>query len=133
MKAFVAIASLGDLPSAEELLSSLQAGGIKAEIIDEGATEKIPAFVPRKINYRVRVAREQVEAGREVLKRVAPKLGSLFVCPQCNGSRIEFPQLTRRFLGPYLIFGLLSRIGLMQPQFYCQDCHLTWDLPEAES
>ncbi len=46
-------------------------------------------------------------------------------CPECGSSRIEYPQFTRKFFLPNLV-GLLSALGLVEKEFYCQACQYTW-------
>jgi transposase-like protein len=53
-----------------------------------------------------------------------PEIGALR-CPQCNSTRIEYPQLTRKFLTPALA-GILFALKVFPKEFYCQDCHFTW-------
>ena len=53
-----------------------------------------------------------------------PDIGALR-CPQCNSTRIEYPQLTRKFLTPALA-GILFALKIFPKEFYCQDCHFTW-------
>ena len=53
-----------------------------------------------------------------------PDIGALR-CPQCNSTRIEYPQLTRKFLTPAA--GRQSfALKVFPKEFYCQDCHFTW-------
>jgi hypothetical protein len=49
-------------------------------------------------------------------------------CPECGSSRIEYPQHTRKFILPNII-GLLSAVGLLERDFYCQDCQHVWPPP----
>jgi len=53
-----------------------------------------------------------------------PDIGAIR-CPQCNSPRIEYPQLTRKFLTPALA-AILFALKVFQKEFYCQDCHFTW-------
>ena len=56
-------------------------------------------------------------------------------CPECLSSRIEFPQITRKFLTPALCQVLLMAVHIMPRLYYCMDCHFTWpkvSKPEPE-
>ena len=46
-------------------------------------------------------------------------------CPDCRSSRIEFPQITRKFFMP-VVETFFMAIHLMPREFYCEDCHYTW-------
>ena len=48
-------------------------------------------------------------------------------CPQCGSSRVEFPQVTRKFLMPWA-YAFLCAVGVCEKRFYCEDCHNTWPL-----
>jgi transposase-like protein len=50
---------------------------------------------------------------------------ALVRCPQCGSSRIEYPQMTRKFLTPALV-GVLCALKIIPKEFYCEDCHFTW-------
>jgi hypothetical protein len=45
--------------------------------------------------------------------------------PACNSTRIQYPQLTRKFLTPALA-GILLALKIFPKEFYCEDCHFTW-------
>ena len=51
-------------------------------------------------------------------------------CPECRSTRVIYPQFTGKFFLPNLI-GLLSGLGLVKKEYYCEDCHYTW-LPKGE-
>ena len=38
---------------------------------------------------------------------------------------LEYPQLTRKFLTPWLA-SVLFALKIFPKEFYCQDCHFTW-------
>jgi len=52
-------------------------------------------------------------------------LARAVVCPQCQSSRVEYPQFTRKFFTPRL-GSLLCAIGMLRRGYYCCDCQFTW-------
>jgi len=40
--------------------------------------------------------------------------------------RVEYPQFTRKSFIPNVLLGLAASIGVVEKDYYCQDCHYTW-------
>src|ERR1700682_1534786 len=70
---------------------------------------------PRKISKKLMVEWEASD----------PEIGTAIRCPQCKSPRVEYPQLTRKFLTPWLA-SILFALKIFPKEFYCQDCHFTW-------
>ena len=51
-------------------------------------------------------------------------------CPSCGSLRVQYPQMTRRFLLPTLLlhFGVIFRI--IAHEAYCESCHWLWSFPK---
>jgi hypothetical protein len=39
---------------------------------------------------------------------------------------VEYPQYARHSLLTNLAMGLLAEVGLVEKDYYCEDCHYTW-------
>jgi hypothetical protein len=39
---------------------------------------------------------------------------------------VTYPQFTRKFFLPNLALGLLARVGALDKEYYCEECHFTW-------
>ena len=79
-------------------------------------------------NAKVLVDEEDFEAANRLMvewEASDPEIGSAIRCPQCKSPRIEYPQLTRKFLTPS-IASILFALKIFPKEFYCQDCHFTW-------
>jgi len=50
-------------------------------------------------------------------------------CPQCGSSQVDYPQMTRKFMTPAIV-GVLCALKIIPKEFYCQDCHYTWNNEE---
>jgi hypothetical protein len=52
-------------------------------------------------------------------------------CPECNSLRVDYPQFTRKSLVTNVALGLIAALGLVDKEYYCEDCHHTWPMPRA--
>jgi hypothetical protein len=51
-------------------------------------------------------------------------------CPSCGSLRVQYPQMTRKFLLPTLLLHLGIILRLITHQAYCESCHWLWGLPK---
>ena len=49
-------------------------------------------------------------------------------CPSCGSLRVQYPQMTRRFLLPTLLLHLGIIFRAIVHQAYCENCHWLWSL-----
>jgi hypothetical protein len=56
----------------------------------------------------------------------AEGLRDVIRCPECHSLRVDYPQFTRKSMIPNLALGLASSVGMVEKEFYCEDCHYTW-------
>lgn len=78
--------------------------------------------------FRLKVHKKDFEAALRLLSEWQTAEGVLrdaVCCPKCGHSRIEYPQFTRKFLLPNLV-SLASVVGIIEREFYCQECGYTW-------
>jgi hypothetical protein len=47
-------------------------------------------------------------------------------CPSCGSLRVQYPQMTRRFLLPTLFLHLGIIFRVIVHQAYCENCHWLW-------
>ena len=124
----VTVATFNEPSKAEPLKQKLEKTGIHAEICDESKYEWF-WFVTRPLaGIRLKVHKKDFEKARQWIRewdRAEGVLRDAVRCPQCGDSRIEYPQLTRKFITPS-IASVLFALRIFQKEFYCQDCHFTW-------
>jgi hypothetical protein len=125
----VTVATFSKCEHAEPLRKRLTEAGYPAEVVhDESALGKL-WFVRRPLaGIRLKVHPHDYERALKLLREWDASDDALryaLRCPECGSSRVEYPQLTRRFFLPNLI-GLLAALGVVEREFYCQDCHFTW-------
>jgi hypothetical protein len=127
MKA-ITIATFNEASKAQPLKQRLEEFHIPAEIHDESTMERL-WFVARPIaGVRLKVHASDFENALRLLQELDQREGILrdaIRCPECGSSRVEYPQFTRKFILPNLI-GLLAGLGLVEKEFYCQNCQYTW-------
>jgi len=124
----VTVATFNEPSKAEPLKQKLQKAGIHAEICDESKYEWSWFVAKPLAGIRLKVRRKDFESVRRLMREwdlIDGVLREAVRCPQCGSSRIEYPQFTRKFLLPNLV-GLASVIGIIDKEFFCQDCEYTW-------
>ena len=125
----VTIATFNEPAKAKQLKERLQKEGVKADVHNEGHLQAVAFMAKPQANAKVMVEETDFEKANGLLNEWEAKDPNLGVagirCPQCGSPRIEYPQLTRKFLTPALA-GILFALRIFQKEFYCQDCHFTW-------
>jgi hypothetical protein len=131
MKARIFVAAFIDRAKAEAVQQRLAKAGICGEIHDELRLEKL-WFVSRPAaGARLELPPEhfqQAVQARQLLSEwdKAGELSGIVRCPECRSLLVEYPQFTRKFFIPNLSMGLLTKLGLVDKEFYCENCHFTW-------
>ncbi|MFN2509251.1 MAG: putative signal transducing protein [Chthoniobacterales bacterium] len=125
----VTIATFNEPAKARQLKERLQQSGVKADIHNEGHLQAAVFMSKPQANAKVLVEEQDFEAAHKLMVELEanePELGAAAIrCPQCQSPRIEYPQLTRKFLTPS-IASILFALKVFEKEFYCQDCHFTW-------
>ena len=60
----------------------------------------------------------------------SPLLQRAIRCPSCGSLRVQYPQMTRRFLLPTLLLHLGIIFRFIAHQAYCESCHWLWSFPK---
>ncbi len=130
----VTIATFNDQAKAKRLRNRLEQSGVQADIIGEGAIQRVAFMSKPQANVKVKVEESDFEKAQNLMREwetADPEIGSALRCPQCGSAEIEFPQLTRKFLTP-AIASILFALKVFPKEFYCQSCHYTWPLEEEK-
>lgn len=124
----VLLATFQELEPAQQLRLRLEQGGIPSIITNDSKLQRLWFISEPRAPIHLEVPRPDFQAAAHLVKEWPGALDHAIHCPACQSARVEFPQLTRKFVTPS--FGsLLMAIGLLQREFYCLDCQYTW--PEA--
>jgi hypothetical protein len=124
----VTIATFNEASKAKHLKTRLLEAGVKADVHNEGAMQAMATMSAPQANAKVMVEEQDFEAANQLLmewEASDPEVGAAIRCPQCKSPRIEYPQMTRKFLTPWLA-SILFALKIVPKEFYCQDCHFTW-------
>lgn len=131
----MAVATFNDKEKANAVKTRLEAAGIPAEVYDESNVQKFWFMSEHLAGEKVRVDEKDFERAREILACLDATehvLEFAVKCPECNSSRIEYPQFTRKFVTPTLVEIFTVMAPGIKKRFYCEDCHFTWaHEPEA--
>lgn len=124
----VTIATFNEASQAKHLKTRFHESGVKADVHNEGHLQQAVFMSKPQANAKVLVAEEDFERANKLMvdwEASDSDIGSAIRCPQCKSPRIEYPQLTRKFLTPALA-SILFTLKVFPKEFYCQDCHFTW-------
>jgi predicted Zn-ribbon and HTH transcriptional regulator len=126
----VTIATFNDSGKAKQLKERFQETGLKADVHNEGHLQQVAFMSKPQANVKVLVEEEDFEKAQCLMvdwESTDPDIAAAVIrCPQCGSSRIEYPQLTRKNLTP-AVAGILFALRIFPKEFYCQDCHYTWN------
>ena len=123
------IALFSSRAKGELLKQRLSEEGIHAEIHDELRLERLWFVMKGRAGVRLEVpAAEFDRAHRRLLDWGASEdaLRDAIRCPECKSLQVDYPQFTRKFFTPNLAMGLAAELGLVDREYYCEDCHYTW-------
>jgi hypothetical protein len=125
----VTIATFNEPAKAKAIKERLEKAGIRADVHNEGHFQQV-AFMSRpQASNKVEVEDNDFERAQQLMvewESTDPDVANALIrCPQCRSSRIEYPQLTRKFITPALA-SVLFALRIFPKEFYCQDCHYTW-------
>ena len=124
----VTIATFDDPAKAKHLKKRLQDSGLKADVHNEGRLQAVATMSTPHANAKVLVEEEDFPAANKLMtewEETDPDIGAAIRCPQCKSPRIEYPQMTRKFMTPWLA-SIMFALKIFPKEFYCQDCHFTW-------
>jgi putative signal transducing protein len=123
----VTIATYNEPAKAKQLKEKFRAAGVKADLHNEANLQNYAFMSKAKANAQVMVHEEDFERAQALMvewEAADPDIRALH-CPQCDSARIQYPQLTRKFITPALA-GVLFALKVFPKEYYCQDCQFTW-------
>jgi len=124
----VTIATFNEPAKAKHLKTRFQEAGVTADIHNEGHLQQMAFMSKPQASANVLVHEDDFEKANQLMlewEASDSEIGSAIRCPQCKSPRIEYPQLTRKFITPG-IASILFALKIFPKEFYCQDCHNTW-------
>ena len=125
----VTIATFNEPAKAKRLKERFQQAGLKADVHNEGHLQQVAFMSKPQANVKVQVEDDDFERAQALMvewETSDPDIAAAIIrCPQCNSSRIEYPQLTRKAITPAMA-SVLFALKIFPKEFYCEDCHFTW-------
>ena len=130
----VRIARFKNRASAELVQQDLTRAGISAEVHDELGLAKLWFVTKRRAGARLEVPGERVGDAERLLRVRDAEFGlpDVVRCPECSSLRVDFPQFTQKSLFTNLAIGLVAELGLVERQYYCEECHCMWNRPDPK-
>ena len=98
----VTIATYNEPAKAKKLKDKFKHAGVKADLHNEANLQTYAFMSKPKANANVMVEEKDFERAHNLMvewEAADPDIAALR-CPQCNSTRIQYPQLTRKFLTP---------------------------------
>ena len=124
------VALFNDRAIAEPLRRRLEEAGIPAEIHDIHWQQRLWLLPKKRVGtYYLEVPRAQFERAEQFLiawHAAENALRDAVRCPECKSLRIDYPQVAHHSLLTNLAMGLSAEVGLIERDYYCQQCHFTW-------
>lgn len=121
---------------AEQLRQQFTQAGLNSVLHDESKLERFWFMSEPLAAIHVEVTQPDYLRARRLMNEWETStdlLRTAVRCPECQSSRIEFPQITRKFLTPALCHILLTTLHIVPRKYYCLDCHFTWPkVPQVE-
>lgn len=132
----VTIATFNDQAKAKNLKARFQQAGLHADVHNERYLQGVAFMSKPQANVKVLVEDNEFERAQSLMlewEANDPEIAAAVLrCPQCGSSRIQYPQMTRKFMTPALV-GLLCTLKIIPKEFYCEDCHYTWTNEEERT
>lgn len=132
----VTVATFNEPAKAKNLKQRLQQAGLHADIHNESPLQQVAFMSKPRANAKVMVEDADFERAQGLMvewEASDPDVAAAIIrCPQCGSSRIEYPQMTRKFMTPALV-AVLCAFKIIPKEFYCQDCHFTWTNEEERT
>ena len=125
---WVNVVAYNQVTAANALLGFLKKTGFEARIHDERGLQRYWFWTTPQAGIHVQVPGTAYEKVRECLDEPGAQsfLKKAIRCPSCNSSRVQYPQMTHKFILPTLAAQLMVLFRIMKPECYCEDCHNTW-------
>jgi hypothetical protein len=132
-KAWHDVAVFESTEAAKALETFLKDKGFETRTDDDKWFRYFLFLRPPQVVHHVQVYKSRFEEAASLLKKDAPAvLNRAMHCPSCDSLRLNYPQMTRRFILPTILLhaGIILRI--VDHECYCEHCHHMWYLPGSK-
>lgn len=122
------IVTFNELARAQQLQHQLERSGIPARIHDETKLERFWFMCEPLAAVHVEVQKSDYLRAQRMIEEstdMRATMAAAVRCPECRSPRVEFPQITRKFITPVIQVALMA-VHAIPREYYCLDCHYTW-------
>lgn len=133
---WVNVAMFDDLNAAQLLRHYLERAGFRSRAFNDRLLQLFLFLCPPRATYRVQICRDDFKRASEFLATDPAAISATKLaihCPLCGSLRIQYPQMTRKFLLPTLILHLGIIFRVIEHEAYCENCHHIWNLPKKHA
>jgi len=115
--------------AAKAISNRLRQAGFDAQLSERSWLQKLWFVRKGEAGFSVDVPGDQFEWVKEFLLKWDASEGlprDVIRCPECKSLRVQYPQFARHSLLTNFFLGLAAVLGLVEKEYYCEDCHFTW-------
>ena len=124
------VAVFENLDTGRVLEACLRGTGFEARTYDDKAFRYFLFLRPPRVTYRVQVPKNQSSDAAKLMAANPPAvLTKALHCPECGSLRVNYPQMTRRFILPTIVLHLGIIFRVIEHECYCENCQYMWNLP----
>jgi hypothetical protein len=128
------VALFDSLDNGKALETFLKGNGLEARTDDDKWFRYFLFLRPPQVVHHVQVRKHHFAEAARLLETKPPAvLTKAMRCPKCNSLRLNYPQMTRRFVLPTILLHLGIIFRFVEHECYCEHCHHMWNLPGAKS
>jgi hypothetical protein len=131
-KLWVNVGVFVELNEAQVVETILTSRGFKARTHFDKVLQLFLFLRPPRKTFRVQVRDHEFRNAMNLLEAepgLAAKLHKALHCPDCGSLRVEYPQMTRKFILPTVLLHLGIIFHVIEHECYCESCHCIWNLP----
>lgn len=125
---WMAVALFAKEEKAQPLQKKLKEAGFTPRVVPENWLHSLWFVSRRGGGFWLEVPAEQFEGAERFLSEL--DAGSTFRdairCPECHSLRVDYPQFAQHSLLTNLALGTAAELGLVEKDYYCEQCHFTW-------
>jgi hypothetical protein len=128
---WVNVAIFKDVSDAQMLEMDLKDKGFETRTYNDKLLQRFLFLCPPHATIRVQVRGNDFKNVTYFLDHepaTSILLQRAIRCPSCGSLRVQYPQMTRRFLLPTLLLHLGIIFRVIVHEAYCENCHWLWSL-----
>jgi hypothetical protein len=130
-RSWVDVAVYETSESGKILATYLKERKFEARVYDDKLLRYFLFLRPPRVTYRVQIRESEYKIVTNILEKEMPEiLEDALHCPSCGSLRINYPQMTRKFLMPTILLHLGIIFRIVEHEAFCDHCHCIWNLPK---